>query len=332
MKFIITIDTESGNQWGKDEDLNNNNLRFLPRFQALCEKYNFFPTYLVTYEVAIDNYAISLLGKWQKQGKAEIGAHLHPWTNPPYTKSQREKYHIYPSELTKEEFHLKLFTLTEVIAKNFSQRPTSYRAGRWGFDNKQIGSLVELGYIVDCSVTPKISWQRDLGNPKGQGGPDFRLAPVAPYSISKDNIIIPGQSDLLEAPVTILFTGPFKKENSFLARKFLAMEEGLLKNILNRLFFRQKWLRIFPNSQEKDWQKIFLTAGLLNLPMLEFMVHSSELMPGGTPYFKTKEEVERLYFQLEKMFEYFKSQGIEGCALSEFAEQIIFKNNHGKTI
>ena len=34
----------------------------------------------------------------------------------------------------------------------------------------------------------------------------------------------------------------------------------------------------------------------------EFMMHSSELMPGGSPYFQSENDIEHLYYNLEEMF------------------------------
>ena len=48
MKFIITIDTEGDNQWDHGRELTVENIRFVPRFQELCNKYHVKPTYLVT--------------------------------------------------------------------------------------------------------------------------------------------------------------------------------------------------------------------------------------------------------------------------------------------
>lgn len=39
--FLITIDTEGDNLWQNHDRIATENTRFLPRFQALCEKYAF---------------------------------------------------------------------------------------------------------------------------------------------------------------------------------------------------------------------------------------------------------------------------------------------------
>ena len=50
---------------------------------------------------------------------------------------------------------------------------------------------------------------------------------------------------------------------------------------------------------------------------LEFMAHSSELMPGGSPTFKDALAIERLYEHLEKLFAELSSW-CRGVTLKEF--------------
>jgi hypothetical protein len=50
---------------------------------------------------------------------------------------------------------------------------------------------------------------------------------------------------------------------------------------------------------------------------VEFLVHSSELMPGGSPRFRTAAAIERLYASLEVLFEEL-STWCKGMTLAEF--------------
>ena len=84
MKLIVTIDTEVDNQWNYGELITNQNIDFRRPFQALCEKYSILPTYLITSEIAKDSNAVNFLRPLVESGKTEVGAHLHPWTTPPY--------------------------------------------------------------------------------------------------------------------------------------------------------------------------------------------------------------------------------------------------------
>jgi len=53
---------------------------------------------------------------------------------------------------------------------------------------------------------------------------------------------------------------------------------------------------------------------------VEFMLHSSEFMPGGSPTFKTNEHIETLYDDLEALFEWLQSRTV-GRTLSEYYQE-----------
>ncbi len=307
--FIITVDTEADNQWQRPSTESVRNISFLPRFQLLCEKYSLPVTYLITYEVATDQSAINILKSFKDRG-AEIGAHLHPWTTPPFSKSRDEdrRWHQFPSELTKEEFRSKLLTLTQEIEKNFGH-PTSYRSGRWGFDESLVSELVAQNYLVDCSVTPKLSWRETRGGSETKTGPDFRRAKLRPHYFGR----------LFEVPLTVIATSSLVRESGALISLYNALNNGLLKRLLNKVFLRVKTLRIFPETTVNDLRSIIRAVKRNHLPVAEFMIHSSELMPGGSPYAKTIEAVERSYELLEELFKLAKSEGLVGITLSDYA-------------
>ena len=82
------------------------------------------------------------------------------------------------------------------------------------------------------------------------------------------------------------------------------------------------WLR--PISKSLELMKL-LTHRVIregNDEYLEFMVHSSELMPGGSVYFKTAEEIEQLYEQVESFFGYVSSLGYTGTTMKQYAQEI----------
>ena len=59
----------------------------------------------------------------------------------------------------------------------------------------------------------------------------------------------------------------------------------------------------------------------------EFMLHSSELMPGGSPNFATPSDIDRLYEQLEALFEDL-SPWCYGLTLHEFRDLWIQLSGH----
>jgi hypothetical protein len=56
-------------------------------------------------------------------------------------------------------------------------------------------------------------------------------------------------------------------------------------------------------------------------PYAEFMLHSSEFMPGGSPTFPDAASIESLYRDLEALFERIQGK-FRGCTLAEFHDEI----------
>lgn len=50
---------------------------------------------------------------------------------------------------------------------------------------------------------------------------------------------------------------------------------------------------------------------------VEFMLHSSEFMPGGSPTFKTEQDIEVLYRDLEQLFDWLQQRTV-GMTLAEY--------------
>src|SRR6185436_10438612 len=83
--FIITIDTEGDDLWSRPREITTRNAAWLPRFQALCERYHCKPVYLVNYEMAMSQGFVEFGRHVLACGTAEIGMHLHAWNSPPLT-------------------------------------------------------------------------------------------------------------------------------------------------------------------------------------------------------------------------------------------------------
>jgi len=60
---------------------------------------------------------------------------------------------------------------------------------------------------------------------------------------------------------------------------------------------------------------------------VEFMLHSSELMPGGSPNFATPSDIDRLYDRLETLFEQL-STWCYGLTLHEFRDLWLQLSGH----
>ena len=320
VNVVITVDTEEDNQWRIGEIVTSTrNIKYVPRFQELCERYALKPTYLCTHGVLnADGFSLTLT-RYQKEGCAEIGAHLHPWANPPFSGYSQDELcrHPFPSELPDSLFRAKLTALTDCVADRTGRRPTCYRAGRWGFCESHIPVLADLGYEIDCSVTPWVSWKQTPG--ARAYGPDYTEARSEPYSLDARDVCRKGTSQLLEVPVTILFTHPLMRDRDAFCRLFAGFQTTMAGRVLNRLFHVAcQWFRPFPGIAADVLETVYLEACRRELPVVEMMLHSSELMPGGSPNYPDGESVERLYGVLERAFEVVAVNGGKGVTLSEF--------------
>ena len=324
MKFILTIDTEADNQWDHGRELSVENIKYVPRFQDLCSKYGIKPTYLVTSEVCEDAYARNLFTGYLKNDQAEIGAHLHSWTTPPFLDKAGFRYndsnHAFAYELPDELLNEKINNLTNQIEASFGSRPYSFRSGRYGFNEKVARMLVTYSYVVDSSVTPYTTWSYHKGIPDGIGGPDFIDKTPFPYMYNFD------VGSLMEIPVTILPTRfPINTDGQFARNYFSKVDKSLALRIIRRLLFQNQplWLRPHPRMDINLFEELINEALKIKLPYVVMMFHSSELMPGGSIYRADNDSIERLYELLEQFFVLVNGQHIQSVILTESTQNVI---------
>jgi hypothetical protein len=324
MNFIITIDTEADNQWQFGSDITLNNIKYIPRFQSLCNKYLIKPTYLVTSEVCEDDFSQDFFSKLISDEKSEVGAHLHIWTTLPFEEKAgfryNDEYHGYASELPIQLLREKIRTLTNQIETAFGRPPISFRSGRYGFNENIARVLVENHYLVDTSVTPFINWSLQQGIPYGNGGPDFHNKTSHPYYYHFSS------GSLLEVPITILPTKyPLNRNFKFTDYYFNNVDNTLLLRFLRRFLFNHQplWLRPFDWMNDKMLANIIDEALRIELPFLVMIIHSSEFMPGCSAYRKDKASVERLFNLLECFFIMLQKKNIRTETLTEAANKFI---------
>ncbi|QZQ50141.1 polysaccharide deacetylase family protein [Erwinia persicina] len=307
--FIITIDTEGDNLWENHNLISTKNTHYLPRFQALCEKYAFKPVYLTNYEMAVDNDYVAFARDVIARGTGEVGMHLHAWNSPPLDPLTDDdwRYKPYLIEYPAGLIRSKVEFMTRLLEDTFQTKMLSHRAGRWAFNEYYAALLIEFGYVVDCSVTPKVNWQFSPGNPEGKGGTNYRDFPSHAYFMDEKNIARAGTSSLLEVPMTIQY-----KHSDLM---------NSLKSGYDRLRGKRRspsvnWLR--PSGGNVESMKRVVRQSLdEGHDYVEFMLHSSEFMPGGSPTFATEQHIERLYQDLEQLFSWLSERTV-GKTLAEY--------------
>ena len=295
--FIITIDTEGDNLWAHKDiktPVSTENSKYIERFQLLCEKYGFVVTYLTNYEMAMEKVFVDIGEEGLRRKTIEIGAHEHAWNSPPYfplIKSPFYRGKPYLSEYPLLVVRRKLEYITKTLEDVFQCKITSHRGGKWCLNKTIARELLRLGYISDCTVTPRLSWQSTPGwsiMAGRTGGPDFRNNPNCPHILCEDR----EGKKIIEIPATLVS----KTDNTVPA-----------------------WFR--PNGRNVETM-----LGMIDyiyeseVDYIEFMLHSSELMPGGSPTFRNVGQIEVLYENLIEIFEKLKSKGYTGIGLSEYSK------------
>lgn len=87
--------------------------------------------------------------------------HLHAWNSPPLTPLTDDdwRHKPYLIEYPTDQIRAKVDHMTKLLEDAFQTKMLSHRAGRWAFNEYYASLLLEYGYQVDCSVTPRVNWQ-----------------------------------------------------------------------------------------------------------------------------------------------------------------------------
>jgi len=313
--FLVTIDTEGDDLWSRPREITTRNALYLPRFQALCERYRLKPVYLANYEMAMSDAFVEFARDVTARGSAEIGMHLHAWNSPPLEPLTSDDFRFqpylveYPDRVMREKIHV----VTHLLEQRVGCKMLSHRAGRLAFDGRYAAMLLDEGYRVDCSVTPGVDWRRTPGDPEGRGGTDYTRFPDRPYYLDPADIAAPARSGLLEVPVTVRAGWLYRLAPC-------GYRVPLLRGVLNRLAPGLSWLAPAENGLEA-MLRAARGARAAGAAHLEFTLHSSELMPGGSPSFRSAARIEWLYEKLEELFSELASWTV-GMTLAEFQARL----------
>jgi len=280
--LVVVVDTEEEFDWSAPFDpasIAVTNIELQPLAQEVLDAHRVVPTYVVDYPVASTPASIEVLRTFLAAGRCEIGAHLHPWVNPP-TEGPIDVRHSYPGNLPADIERRKLILLTDAITRNFNLRPRVYKAGRYGIGSATPATLRELSYAVDVSVVPHTDFSSD-------GGPRFVNMPDSPFLID---------DQLCEIPLSVHFVGWLARFGPCL---FPYLNEGAgrwlrLTGLCGRLGLLER-LRLSPEGHSlNDLIRQTRAAMATGTRLFMLTYHSSSLLPRATAYVRT--EADRIAF------------------------------------
>jgi len=311
--FIVTVDTEEMGLWSQQFQAiydDTEHIREIPVFQKICDKYGVLPSYLMDYPIIKHTLSSRILKEIYKDGKCEIGAHMHPWCTPPY-EEDRTIANSYFHNLDPQLQEAKLGNLTAAIKDNFGINPVVFRSGRFGFSESQALLLRKFGYLVDSSIIPFMDYRYE-------GGPDFEGKPFCPYWINTGD----NSGPLLEIPVSVGFNRANFKFCSVifknLAENTLARKVHLI-GILDTLTIMQKIVFSPENSSLNRLKSLSRIYTRKNLRVLNMYLHSSSFVPGGTPYVRSDKDLKLFLAKLDNIFDFLiNNLGVKNITLDGY--------------
>jgi hypothetical protein len=312
-RLVVVVDTEEEFDWRQPFSRSAtkvSHIREQHRAHRILQRYGIRPLYAVDFPVASQEQAYRPLREWLEDNQCQVGAHLHPWVNPP-DEEELSVRNSFPGNLPQQLECEKLRRLTDTIATNFGCRPTVYRAGRYGIGPATGGVLEELGYRIDTSVVP-------FTNFGDMGGPDFSYATRDPFWFGPTG-------GILEVPLTVGRCGILRHHGDRIQSPLMS-GVGLrfhLPGVFARLGLFER-IRLTPEGATFGELRR-LTDCLLASENRIFVLsyHSPSVVPGNTPYVRREGDLQGFLGVLDRYCEYFMARcGGRGSTLEEIYETL----------
>jgi hypothetical protein len=303
-QLFVIVDTEEEFDWSAGYSRSNVSVTAIDevgRLQDVLRPYKLKPTYVIDYPVASTPESARRLARFAGKDECHIGAHLHPWVNPPATEPLGPMT-SYACNLGGDLERAKISALREAIVANLGVTPRVYKAGRYGFGRTTADTLEALGFDVDVSVNPHMNYESD-------GGPSFEGFDVGPGFFG-------ARRKLLEVPCTTAFVGAARRLGESLHRAASASWLQPLKavGVLARTGALNK-IMLSPEGSTLE-EMVAVTDTLINdgVRTLSITFHSPSLKPGCTPYVRTTAERDAFLKTIDRYCDYFLTtiRGVPG--------------------
>jgi hypothetical protein len=317
--LLVVIDTEEEFDWHGDfrrENVAVTAMAEIGRAQRIFDAFRLAPCYVVDYPVVDQTAGFSELLQFCGDGRAVLGAHLHPWVNPPFEEPPT-RVNSFAGNLPQALEAAKLRRLAERITESFGERPVLYKAGRYGLGANTPSTLAELGFLVDLSVLPPF----DFG---AEGGPDYSGFTSDPFWFGPD-------WKLLGVPATGAYVGaiapsPFAHRLHGAAQR-PGWERLKVPALLSRLRLLDR-LHLSPEGYTlPEMRRLTRTLAASGQSIFVLSFHSPSLKPGCTPYVTSSEDRERFLATLEGYLDFFFTE-MRGRAATplELRRELLLEN------
>lgn len=303
-RFLLFVDTEEEFDWNAPfnrESRSVTALRGMEEGQAFFAASGIRPVYVTDHAVLESEAAVAMMAQWTADEAADIGAHLHPWVNPPHSEQVSQET-SFVGNLPEALERAKLFALRDRIHAAFGRAPIAYRAGRYGVGPNSAKILEEAGFRLDSSVRSRFDYS-------GEHGPDFYGMPLGPYWAGPER-------SLIELPLSTAFTGLLRGSGQSLYRAASAMAP------MRAAFARARLLSRVPLTPEgvpvRDAVEAIDALLETGARVLNFSFHSPTLEPGHTPYVRDKQDLADFYGWWDVVLNHLDRRGVRPATLARF--------------
>lgn len=302
-RFMLVVDTEEEFDWSAPFDRES---RAVTAVQGMKRGQDYFaragvrPLYVTDYPVIDDPVAGAMLAQWAGEGAADVGAHLHPWVNPPHVE-EVSAANSFAGNLPEAWEREKLTLLRDRIAQVVGKAPVAFRAGRYGV-GRHTGAIVrDLGFRLDTSIRSRFNYAR-------QHGPDFTRMPVKPWRAGPERALV-------ELPLSTAWTGPLRGMGDILQP--VVERGGVGAGLLARSGLLQR-VPLTPEGVSAREAMAAIDALLADgLPLLMFSFHSPTLEPGHTPYVRDDADLQDFYRWWDSVLAHLARRGVAPASLDD---------------
>lgn len=292
-QLIVVIDTEEEFDWSSPPQRENIAVSAMSKIhlvQDIFNEYGIVPCYVIDYPIASQEQGYLPLKDYLAKGQCEIGAHLHPWVNPPFDEKVTIS-NMYPGNLGYDIEKKKLQALHQQIESSFGIKTQIYKAGRYGVGEHTARIMSELGFTIDLSLCSGFDYRAD-------GGPDFSDSPTEPFWFGTDQ-------SLLEIPLSGAFVGMLGPLSKSVYNMSGHLNRFKARGILSRLSIVDR-LMLSPEGYSTE-EHIKLTRFLYNKGVRTFTwnFHSPTVVPNKTMYTQNSKQVQQFLDKFRRYFDFF---------------------------
>ncbi len=302
-RFLLVIDTEEEFDWSAPFSRDSRSVTIaaaMDRGQHYFTDAGVRPLWVVDYPVIDDPDAGAMLAHWQSEGRADIGAHCHPWVNPPHIETVSAR-NSFAGNLPEATERAKLTVLRDRIAKVTGKRPIAFRAGRYGIGPNTGAILRDLGFRIDTSVRSRFDY-------RAQHGPNFGAMPLVPWRAGPDGALI-------ELPLSTAYTGALAPWGGSLQP--LVSQIRPIGGALARTGLFQR-VPLTPEGVTSNEAMAAVDRLIQDgLRLLLFSFHSPTLARGHTPYVRDDADLRAFYRWWDIVLAHLARRGIAPATQDE---------------